>query len=49
MFVGPVFTREVATAPRRARLYLARAAYVAVLLVLMATAWQVLADRKSVV
>ncbi|HXT57359.1 MAG TPA: ABC transporter permease subunit [Pirellulales bacterium] len=48
MFVGPVFTRELATAPRRARLYLARAAYVAVLLVLMATAWQVLAGTQEV-
>jgi ABC-type transport system involved in multi-copper enzyme maturation permease subunit len=48
LFVGPVFTRELATAPRRARLYLARAAYVAVLLVLMATAWQVLAGTQEV-
>ncbi|HUY91704.1 MAG TPA: ABC transporter permease subunit [Pirellulales bacterium] len=48
MFVGPVFTREVATAPRRARLYLARAAYVAVLLVLTATAWEVLAGTQVV-
>lgn len=48
MFVGPVFTREVVTAPRRARLYIARAAYVAVLLVLTATAWQVLAGTQEV-
>ncbi|HVW38262.1 MAG TPA: ABC transporter permease, partial [Pirellulales bacterium] len=36
------------TAPRRARLYIARAAYVAVLLVLTATAWQVLAGTQEV-
>ena len=29
MFIGPVFTREIVTAPRRPRLYVARAAYVA--------------------
>lgn len=48
MFVGPVFTREVVTAPRRARLYAARASYVGVLLVLMSTAWQVLAGTQEV-
>lgn len=48
MFVGPVFTREVVTAPRRARLYVARAAYVLALLVLLTTAWQVLAGTQEV-
>ena len=48
MFVGPVFTREVVTAPRRARMYIARWAYVAVLLVLTATAWEVLAGTQVV-
>ncbi|HET6883996.1 MAG TPA: hypothetical protein VFI31_27835 [Pirellulales bacterium] len=48
LFVGPVFTREVVTAPRRARLYVARAAYVLALLVLLTTAWQVLAGTQEV-
>lgn len=48
MFVGPVFTREAATAPRRPRLYIGRASYVGVLLVLMCTAWQVLAGTQEV-
>jgi ABC-type transport system involved in multi-copper enzyme maturation permease subunit len=48
LFVGPVFTREVVTAPRRARLYIARAAYVLALLVLLTTAWQVLAGTQEV-
>ncbi|HUY31299.1 MAG TPA: hypothetical protein VMV69_00855 [Pirellulales bacterium] len=48
VFVGPVFTREAVTAPRRARMYVARSAYVASLLVLMATAWQVLAGTQEV-
>ena len=48
LFVGPVFTREVVTAPRRARLYVARSAYVLALLVLLTTAWQVLAGTQEV-
>lgn len=48
MFVGPVFTREAVTAPRRARLYIARAAYASALLVLLTTAWQVLAGTQEV-
>ena len=48
MLVGPVFTREAVTAPRRARLYIARAAYGAALLVLITTAWQVLAGTQEV-
>jgi ABC-type transport system involved in multi-copper enzyme maturation permease subunit len=48
LLVGPVFTRELVTAPRRARLYVARAAYVSALLVLLTTAWQVLAGTQEV-
>ena len=48
MFVGPVFTREAVTLPRRARFYVARAAYVGVLLILMCTAWMVLAGTQLV-
>ncbi len=46
MFVGPVFTREVVTVPRRTRLYIARATYVSALLILMSTAWLILAGTQ---
>lgn len=39
MFVGPVFSREVATAPRSWRLYFLRALYVGGLFGLVCTAW----------
>lgn len=48
MLVGPVFGREVVTVPRRARLYVARTAYVAALLVLISTAWLVLTGTQQV-
>jgi ABC-type transport system involved in multi-copper enzyme maturation permease subunit len=48
LFVGPVFTREVVTVPRRTRLYVSRAAYVAALAVLLGTAWQVLTGTQLV-
>jgi len=48
LFVGPVFTREVATAPRRLRLYISRAAYVSILWVLMCTAWMVVTGTQLV-
>jgi ABC-type transport system involved in multi-copper enzyme maturation permease subunit len=48
MFIGPIFTREVMIAPRRTRLYIARATYVAALLMLMCTAWLVLAGTQVV-
>ncbi|MGE0606409.1 MAG: ABC transporter permease subunit [Pirellulales bacterium] len=48
MLVGPVFTREAITSPRRARMYISRAAYVAGLLVLACTAWMVLAGTQEV-
>jgi ABC-type transport system involved in multi-copper enzyme maturation permease subunit len=48
MFIGPIFTREVVIAPRRTRLYIARATYVAALLMLMCTAWLVLAGTQVV-
>ena len=48
MFIGPVFTRELATAPRRPRLYVARAVYVAAMLLLVATAWMVLTGTQDV-
>ncbi len=48
MFVGPVFTREAATSPRRARFYIFRTVYVVALFVLMATAWLVVAGTQVI-
>lgn len=48
MLIGPIFGREVTIAPRRRLLYVARAAYVGVLLVLMSTAWLVLTGTQLV-
>ena len=48
MLIGPVFNREVAIAPRRTRMYLARAGHVLALLVLMWTAWLVLTGTQLV-
>ncbi len=48
LIIGPVFTREVVTVPRRSRLYISRAAYVSALLVLMCTAWLLLAGTQIV-
>lgn len=48
MFLGPVFAREVVTTPRRPRHYLVRAVYVTALLVLMCTAWLVVAGTQII-
>ena len=48
MFVGPVFTRELVTVPRRTRLYVSRATYVSALFVLMCTAWLILAGTQVI-
>lgn len=40
MFAGPIIAREVLTAPRPLRFYVARASYVGLLFILMWTAWQ---------
>ena len=48
MLIGPVFTREVAIAPRRLKTYVARTAYALALLVLMSTAWLVLTGTQLV-
>jgi len=48
LFIGPVFTREVAIAPRRARLYVARSVYLLVLLLLICTAWLVLTGTQMI-
>lgn len=48
MFVGPVFSREVATAPRNWRLYFLRALYVGALFGLVVTAWLILLSSQPV-
>ncbi|HEX3726197.1 MAG TPA: ABC transporter permease, partial [Pirellulales bacterium] len=48
MFIGPVFSREVVTVPRRPRLYIARAAYVSALTVLVCTAWLLVAGTQLI-
>jgi hypothetical protein len=46
--IGPVFTRELVTSPRRLRFYVARAVYVAGLAALVATAWLLLTGTQDV-
>src|SRR4051794_8332450 len=48
LFAGPIIAREVLTAPRPPRFYVARATYVGLLFVLMWTAWQVLIGFREV-
>ncbi len=48
MLIGPVFSREVTTAARRARLYVARAGYALGLLFLIVTAYLVLTGTQLV-
>jgi len=48
VLIGPVFSREIAIAPRRISLYLGRAAYGLALLVLIATAWMLLTGTQLV-
>ena len=48
MLIGPVFYREASTAPRRPRHFVARATYVAALVLLIATAWLVLAGTQVI-
>jgi ABC-type transport system involved in multi-copper enzyme maturation permease subunit len=48
VFIGPVFARELVTTPRRPQHYLTRAVYVTALLVLMCTAWLVVAGTQII-
>ncbi|HEV3122418.1 MAG TPA: hypothetical protein VGY53_10965 [Isosphaeraceae bacterium] len=48
MFAGPIIAREVITAPRPVRFYLARASYAGLLFILMWTAWQLLIGWQDV-
>lgn len=48
MLVGPVFSREMMTAPRRPRLYVLRAVYAAALVIVICTAWLAFAGTQVV-
>ncbi len=48
VLIGPVFTREVAIAPRRTRVYFSRAAHAAALLLICWTAWLLLTGTQRV-
>jgi ABC-type transport system involved in multi-copper enzyme maturation permease subunit len=48
LFAGPIIAREVITSPRPIRFYVARAAYVGILFILMWTAWQSLIGWREV-
>lgn len=46
MLIGPVFERELATAPRRPRLFIQRTAFAGILFAVMCTAWLVLTGTQ---
>jgi len=48
VFAGPIFTREAIVAPRRPRLYALRTIYGTALILLIATAWMVIAGTQVV-
>lgn len=48
MFVGPIFHRELAVAPRRSRFYIYRSVYAAALTLIIATAWLILKGTQVV-
>lgn len=48
MFIGPVFSREAAVAPRRARHYIMRTVYAVLLLLLISTAWMILTKTQQI-
>jgi len=48
LLVGPVFTREAIVAPRRTRHYILRTVYAGLLLLLICTAWMILAGTQII-
>jgi ABC-type transport system involved in multi-copper enzyme maturation permease subunit len=48
VIIGPIFTRELVTSPRRPRHYLQRSLYVAALLIVMGTAWLIVAGTQEI-
>jgi hypothetical protein len=48
VFAGPIFTREAVVAPRRSRLFVVRTIYGLALLLLISTAWMIIAGTQIV-
>ena len=48
LFIGPVFSREAAVAPRRGRHYIMRTVYAILLLLLICTAWMILTKTQQI-
>src|SRR3954447_10081948 len=48
MLIGPIFSRELVTAPRRSQHFVYRGVYGTALFVLMCTAWLVLAGTQTI-
>ena len=48
MLIGPIFSRELVTAPRRTQHFVYRGVYGTALFVLMCTAWLVLAGTQII-
>ncbi|GHT24396.1 hypothetical protein FACS189419_09320 [Planctomycetales bacterium] len=49
MIIGPVFSREIAVAPRRDWTYVSRSVYAGLLLVLVATSWLVVSGTQLMI
>jgi len=48
LFIGPVFSREAAVAPRRTRHYVMRTVYAIALLLLICTSWMILTKTQQI-
>jgi ABC-type transport system involved in multi-copper enzyme maturation permease subunit len=48
VIIGPIFARELVTAPRRSQHFIARTTYVATLLILMGTAWLLMTGTQKI-
>jgi ABC-type Na+ efflux pump permease subunit len=48
VFAGPIFTREAVVSPRRPRLFVMRGVYGTALLILISTAWMIIAGTQVV-
>jgi ABC-type transport system involved in multi-copper enzyme maturation permease subunit len=48
VIIGPIFARELVTAPRRPQHYISRTTYVAALLILMGTAWLLMTGTQKI-
>jgi ABC-type transport system involved in multi-copper enzyme maturation permease subunit len=48
VLIGPIFTREAVIAPRRPRHFVQRAVYISALIILMCTAWLLVAGTQTI-